>query len=421
MRLRWILPLLSMALASAFVPLSMAEDKPGAPAPAAAPDVQAPPAPPASPAPAPAIQAAPANPEAKRAARMLIEEGLRASHAATIFSDLRRSLREVYIPSIRDSIEGNTPGVPPLDPKTAAALAKVLTVMDYARKAGDELDVALTENREAMISDAAEQLAKTAQPGEIEDVRKALDLPAVRKAFDALYAMSKLLTGFTYEDSRTFARFSAWTKAQNIAWEQALRGLEPGSGKPVPSAEKIAKAQALVNDVYSASHADEMVADVSRFVREVYAGTAPIGDKERQELIQQAQQWEFLYNMQKALALAAAPSVLAATFSDEQLEAMHKFVRSPAFAKLFNLVRDTVKAGTALTKEEALEAQKAVKELGEKAQERERNAGEKDRIEKEWNALAEKWTNIIKNRISPKTREGLERALEDLQREDTPL
>ena len=415
MRLRWILPLLSMALASAFVPVSLAEDHPAASAPAPAPDVQAPPAP------APAVQAPPANPEAKRAARMLVEEGLRASHASEIFSDLRRTLREVYIPSVRDLIEGSTPGVPPPDPKATAALAKLLTFLDYAHKAGDELDVALTENREAMISDTAEEIARTAQPGEIEELRKALELPAVRKAFDTVYAMSKLVTGFSYEDSRTFARFSAWAKGQNIAWDEALHGLEPGNGKPVPSAQKMVKAQALVNDLYAASHADEMAADVSRFVREVYAGTAPMSDQERQELILQAQQWEFRYNMQKAVALAAAPSVLASTLTEEQLEAVHKFVRSPAFAKLFDLVRNTVKAGTALTKEEALEAQKAARELEEKARERERSTGEQDRIEKEWNALAEKWANTIRDRISPDTRTGLDRALEDLQREDTPL
>ena len=157
-----------------------------------------------------------ADPQVKQAARGLIEEVLKITHAADIFGDLRRTLREVYIPGVRDFVMGNTPGVAAPDPKTAAAAAKVLTFMDYARKAGDELDVALSENREAMISDVAEQMAKTAKAADIDDVRATLKLPAVTKGLDALYAVSKLLTGFSYEDSRTFSAFSAWASRQDL-------------------------------------------------------------------------------------------------------------------------------------------------------------------------------------------------------------
>lgn len=403
MRLRWILPALLMMCAGAFAPVSLAQDKPTA-------EVQAP----AANAPAP-------NPEVKQAARALIEEGLKASHAAEIFRDLRKTLAEVYIPAVRDLIQGSTPGVPPPDAKTAAALAKVLTFMDYARKAGDELDVALAENRDAMISDAAGQIAKTAELAEIADIRKALDLPAVHKTLDAVYAMTKLVTGFSYEDSRTFSGFSAWAQQQDLDWEHALPGMGPGAGKPVPSKQKMAKAQAFVNDLLAVSHADEIAADVSRFMREVYAETAPMSEEDREELIQQVQQYEFLYNMQKAVVLAAAPSVVAATLSDDQLAVMHKFVRSPAYAKLFDLVRDAVKAGTALTKEDVLEAQKSFKDLEDKAQKHERSAEEQDKAQAEWDALIEKWTNTLKDRISPDTRSGFDRSLEDLQSEDAPI
>jgi len=361
-----------------------------------------------------------ADPEVKQAARSLIEEVLQLSHAPEIFSDLRRTLREVYIPAVRDLVLGNTPGIAAPGPKTAAGLAKLLTFMDYVRKAGDELDAALAENREAMISDAAAQIAKTAKAAEIDDVRAALKLPAVTKGLDAFYAISKLLTGFSYEESRTFSGFSAWASHQDFDLQQESP-VTPGNGGAVPSKQKIAKAQALVNDMISISHIDEMTADANRFIGEVYVETAPLPEEDRQALREQAQQFEFMYNVQKALVLAAAPSVMAATLSDEQLAVMHRFVRSPAFAKLFDLLRNAVKAGTAFTKEDILEAQNSFEALEKKAKAQERSAAEQDKVKAEWDALTEKWTEILKNRISPETRSGLEQALEDLQDEGSPI
>ncbi len=394
MRFRSLLPAMFMAFAASFAPLTLAQDQPPV-------EIQA-------------------DPAVKQAARSLIEEALQLSHAAEIFSDLRRTLREVYIPAVRDMVLGNTPGIAAPGPNLAAGLAKLLTFLDYVRKASDELDIALSENREAMISDVAAQIAKTAKAADIDNVRATLKLPAVTKALDALYAASTLLTGFSYEDSRTFSGFSAWASRQDFDLQQALPGA-PGNGIAVPSKQKIAKAQALVNDLISISHIDEMVADANRFVDEVYAETAPLPEEDRQELRDQAQQFEFMYNVQKAVVLAAAPSVVAATLSDEQLAVLHGFVRSPAFAKLFNLLRSAVKAGTAFTKEDILEAQKSLEALEKKAKAEERSASEQDKVKAEWDALTEKWTEILKNRISPETRSGLERALEDLQDEGAPI
>ena len=72
----------------------------------------------------------PANPETKSIAQGLIEDGLQASHAAEIYADLRRTLREVYIPVLRNLVQGDFPGVPSPDVKTAAAMAKAR----YARR-----------------------------------------------------------------------------------------------------------------------------------------------------------------------------------------------------------------------------------------------------------------------------------------------
>jgi hypothetical protein len=360
-----------------------------------------------------------ADPELKDAARGLIEDALKVSHAAEIFADLRRTLREVYIPAFRDMVQGGVPGVPAPDARTAAKMAKLLTVLDYARKAGDELDAALSENREAMISDAAGQIAKTAKPFEIKDVREVLKLPAIRKGLDAFYAMTKLITGFSYEDSRTFSAFSAWAGRQELDVQQALPGA-PGNGA-VPSKRKIAKAQALVSDLVTVTHVDEMVADVKRFVRDVYAETAPMSEEDREELRSQADQFEFMYNMQKAVTLAAVPSVAAAALSEEQLAAIHGFVRSPAFAKAFDLLRDAVHSGTAFTKDDILEAQKAFETLERNAKARERDEGSHDKAKAEWDALLDKWAGIIESRISPETRSGLERSLKDLQDESAPI
>ncbi len=418
MRFRLLLPAFLMACAGAFAAASIAQDKPALPD---QPAIQNKPAGQDK----PAVQEKPAveaqvDPQVKQVARGLIEEFLQLTHAAGIFSDLRRTLSEVYIPAVRDFVTGDTPGVGAPDPKTAAAAARVLTYMDYLRKAGDELDVALFENREAMISDVAGQMAKTAKAADIDDVRAALKLPAVTKGLDALYAITKLLTGFSYEDSRTFTAFSAWASRQDLDLQKGFPGM-PQPGDAVPSKHKIAKAQALVNDFLSISHLDEMVENSHRFMRDVYAETAPIPEGDRQALREQADQFEFLYNMQKAVVLAAAPSVIAATLTDDQLAIVDGFVRSQAFGKLSGFIRAAVSAGTAFTKEDILEARKSFENLEKKAKGEERSAAAEDKIKAEWDALADKWTGILKKRISPETRSGLDRALEELKEQGAPI
>jgi hypothetical protein len=395
MRLKSIISGVMIAAAGALAPASVAQEKPPQ-------------------------TAVPVNAEAKRLAQSLIEEALQAAHAAEIYADLRRTLREVYIPVMRELVQGDYPGVPAPDAKTAAAMAKVLTLMDYVRKAGDELDSALSENRDAIISDVAEQVAKTAEVPEIKDVRDVLQLPAVRKTLDAFYAMTKLMTGFSYEDSRSFSEFSAWVNGLNFDFSQGVPGTT-GHPPVEPSKRKLARAQAFMEDLIRVSHLDEMVADVKRFVRDVYAETAPMSGEERQELLDQIDQFDFTYNMQKAMAIAVAPTVVAAALTDEQLATLHGFVRSPAFVRAFDLCRNLVKAGTAFTKEDILGAQKSFEELDRKSKIRERSSDEQDKSKAEWTALARKWTEILKNRISPETRSGLEKALDDLQGGEPPI
>jgi hypothetical protein len=395
MRLRPIICGVLIAAAGAVAPASIAQEKPP-------------------------LAAAQTNAEAKRLAQALIEEALQTAHAAEIYADLRHTLRDVYIPILRDLVQGSYPGVPAPDPNTAAVMAKLLTLLDYVRKAGDELDIALDENHDAIASDIAEEIAKTAEVPEIKEIRDVLALPAVRKSFDAIYAATKLVTGFSYEDSLSFAEFSAWARDLNFDVSQAVPGT-PGKPSSPPSKRKLAQAGAFVDDLVRLSHLDEMVGDVRRFMREVYAETAPMSDEDRQELRDQIDQYEFTYNMQKTMVVAMAPTFIATALTDEQLSTLHGFIRSRAFAKAFDLIRNVVKAGTAFTKDDVVAAQKSFDALTNKANSKDLSSEEKERSEAAWKALITKWTEILKNRISPETRSGLEKSFEELQGDDIPI
>ena len=358
------------------------------------------------------------DPQAKRVAQSLIEEALGLSHAAEIFDDLRRTLRDVYIPVMRGLVQGDYPGVPEADVASASALAKMLTFMDYLRKAGDELDVALSEYRGAMLSDFSEQMAKAANASELSDARRLFDLPATRKTLDAAYAMSKLVTGFSYDDSRTFSEFSAWARNLNLDITQVVPGNQDRT-KPVPSGRKVLKAQAFMNDLMRISHLDEIVADAECFARDVYAETVPASPEDREKLRHDIEQYAFMYNLQKAVVIGIAPSVVAASLTDEQLETLTGYLHSPAFAKAFDLLRDAVKSATAYTKEDILEAQKSITDLDEKS--KLRNPEEREKAKAEWSALIDKWTEKIKEKISPETRKGLEQSMDELQLRDVPM
>ncbi len=358
------------------------------------------------------------DPQAKRVAQGLIEEALGLSHAAEIFDGLRRTLRDVYIPVMRGLVQGDYPGAPEADVATASALAKMLTFMDYLRKAGDELDAALSEYRGAMLSDFSEQMAKAANASELSDARRLFDLPATRKTLDAAFVMSKLVTGFSYDDSRTFSEFSAWARGLNLDITQVIPGNQDRT-KPVPSGRKVLKAQAFMNDLMRISHLDEIVADAEGFARDVYAETVPASPEEREKLHRDIEQYAFMYNLQKAVVIGIAPSVVAASLTDEQLETLTGYLHSPAFAKAFDLFRDAVKSATAYTKEDILEAQKSITDLDEKS--KLRNPEEREKAKAEWSALIDKWTEKLKEKMSPETRQGLEQSMDELQLRDVPM
>ena len=51
------------------------------------------------------------------------------------------------------------------------------------------------------------------------------------------------------------------------------------------------------------SHLDEMVADAECFARDVYAETIPASPEEREKLRNDIEQYEFMYNLQKAVVI----------------------------------------------------------------------------------------------------------------------
>ena len=359
-----------------------------------------------------------ADPAGMAIAQNLIEQGLKFSHAAEIFDALRHTLRDVYIPMIRGLVQGDYPGAIQPDAAAASALAKLLTFLDYAGKAGDELDAALSANRSAMISDLARQMAKDADASELGDARRIFDLPAARKTMDAVYAASKLITGFSYEDSKTFSAFASWAKNLNLDISRILPGGQDNMG-PVPSGSKILKAQAVVNDFMRMSHLEEVATNVETFARDVYAETVPASPGEREKLRRDIDQYQFMYNLQKAVVIGISPSVIAASLTDEQLDALAGYLHSPAFAKAFDLVRDAVKSATAYTKDDVLEAQKTFKDLDEKS--KLKSPEEREKSKAAWSALIDKWTDTLKDRISPETLKGLEQSLDDLQLRDAPM
>lgn len=352
----------------------------------------------------------------ERAARDLVVEALPASRVPEIYQDLRRTLREVYLPAMRDAAYGNVPGLPAPDPKMAEAVAKLMTLLTYALKASDELEPVLAAERDAMVSDAGVLLAKHSKLTEIDNLREMLRMTAARKSFDTVYAASRLVTGFNHDETRSMQEFSAWaSQAAARATNGAMQQPEGGT----PSPEKVAKAQALVNDLLRVSRIEDMAADAIRFAREVVLPVAPGTEEERADLKAQIDQYEFNYNMQKGMMVAAAPALIAQFATDEQLGKLHDFVRSPACAKTFQLLYDVVRAATAFTVPDL----KTVIEFGEKANAsgdlNPRTPEQEAAAEADWEALRQKWSDKLMASLSPETRDGLERSIKALEAMDT--
>lgn len=340
------------------------------------------------------------------AARELIAEVLTASRTPEIYQDVRTTVRTIWLPVMNDTLSGKIPGAMPVDPNMAAMMTKMVAVVSYSSKAADEIDPVLASNREAMIADISALIAKHFTADEIANIRGTLRLSAARKSFDALYTTSRLITGYTYEETRAAQEFSGWT--QKLAMEFASGAVQPQT----PTPDRVAKAQAIVAELLRVGHFDEMVADAVRFAREVVLKTLPMDQQEAVRM--QIDQLEFQYNLQKQVVVATAPSAIASYLNDENLDKLAAFVRTPAVAKMFSLLFDTEKSLTKYTVQDITSARTYFEDLQKNGKIRERTEEEKKAFEADAGLLSAKWSEKLLNAVSPQTREGLMQAVNEL-------
>lgn len=353
-----------------------------------------------------------------RALADFISRALAPSRLPEIYADLRRAVGEVYLPALRDTLDGGTSDQPDFDEEDIVTFKAVADFLEYSLKASNELEPFLSDNRDAIILDFATLQAKYTSSAEIEALSELLELPAMRKIFNTLYAASRLVTGYSYDDMRSYYTQSAWLNdlSSSLADNPGL-----GPEKQPPSAEKIAKAGALITDLFRVSRLDEMVQDIVRFAKDVQSEANLALEDEDTDVKSQIEWLEFFYNLQKSIAMSAGPSMLATLFTDEQLNQLHLFILSPVTTKTFGFVHETVRSATSLTPQDI----RALKRFSEKAEQEglflKRPPDEQAQLRQEIDALAAIWRDRAWEYLTPETREGLVQAIERLEqiRKDT--
>ncbi len=349
----------------------------------------------------------------------LLAKALAPSRLPEIYADVRRSVREVYLPTIRATLQDGIPGQPAPEPDDADKLAKLATFLDYALRASDELAPVLADSRDAIIRDVAGLLANYFTKAEIDVLAELLDMPAMRKLFNTVYASTRLLTDYNYEEIRSYYALTAWLAELQFDL-QDNPFTQPDA--PAPSPEKVAKAQSIVGDLLRVSRLDEMVADILRFAKEVKLDSSLVPEGERDNVREGIEQGEFFYNLQKSLVLSVGPSLLAATLTGDQLDKLHLLVLSPVVAKSFGLLHEVVRSATAFSKADIAGFDALSNRAKNDGLFEERSPEADAQLEAEAKALGEKWRERLFASLKPETREGLERAiaaLEAMKREQT--
>lgn len=346
--------------------------------------------------------------EKQQLAVLLIEETVQASRVPEIYTDLRRAVATLYLPYMKEQLaEGE---FSQFGPEVREQVEAVSRLLDYALRAAEELEPVWAENYNAMIGDVAGLLAEQATSEQLHLAGEMLRTPAARKGFSTLYAYSRLLTAFTIEDVRQSKAMSAWMKDLKFDAEN-----NPFTNQEVtpPPRERVAKAEAIVADLMRVSRIDDMVAEITRFTRDVVLNVETLDEAKRKEVREGIEKFEFYYNLGKSMAVAVAPSSLAAALDDDQLAKFHLLILSPVMAKSFGLFHDLIREATSFTSRDISEFSALAEEAEEANQPR--SPAEKREAKAEWDALVAKWREVFESRLSPETREGLERAAEDLQ------
>lgn len=347
--------------------------------------------------------------ERQRKLTELIVRAIPASRVPEIYTELRHAVRELYLPAMRDML--NDPETAKLDPERTRKLAAVVPLMDYGLRAAQELDPIIADLREALIADVVSLQAKYVTDEEIRLLGEFLNITATRKAFNTVYALSRFFTGYNQEDVRSSREMMATMRKWNIDGE-ANPFLQ--KDKPLPSREKVAKAEAIMTDLLRISRVDDIVSEIVGFLRNVVLEVDSLKPEEIESVRAGLEQFEFYYNLLKPMAVGAAPSGIAAMMTEEQLREYHLMLQSPVMAKSFNLLHGFVREATSFTKQDIKEF-RALAEKGEDAKEKlDENAEAQARMNADWESLGEKWRERVMNALSPDTRQGLEKAIADL-------
>jgi hypothetical protein len=335
----------------------------------------------------------------------LLNEALLASRTAEIYADIRHVVRELYLPYFKELSRNDRASA---DPEFAARIAVIIPVLDYGLKAADELDPVLEANRGAMLGDVASLLAKYMTREEIRLAGEMLSTPAARKGFNVLYAVSRLITGYNREDMRASNELTEWMRGLNF---DLKNNPFADSEAPPPPPERVAKAEAVVADFMRVSRLDDMVADIIRFTNDVLLQVETLDEDEREQIRVGVQRLEFFYNLGKSMSVAAAPVALASVLDDEQLAQFHLMVSSPLTANSFGLVYDIVRQATSFTRSDISQFRQLAAEA--EASKSSMDPEARRLMEADWDALHEKWHDRLWASLSPETRTGLERSIDD--------
>ncbi len=349
--------------------------------------------------------------ERKQALADILTRTLPASRLPEIYADLLYAFGELYLPAMREML--NDPETSGRDPETAAKLGVLVPVIDYALRAAKELDPVLTSSRDELIADIAAHQAKYASEEEIRFLREFLDTPATRKGFNTLYAFSRFLTAYDQQDLQSSKEMSAWMSEWKFD-SKANPFAQPDM--PPPSPEKVAKAGAIVTDFLRVSRVDDMVSEIVNFMRNVVLKVDALKPEEAEMVQSGLQQFEFYYNLGKSVAVAMAPSGIAAAMTEDQLGKFHLMVLSPVMAKSFNLLYTAVREATSFTEQDIADVRRLA-EKGEASSEKwSGNPELQAQMNAEWEELAERWRARFENALTPETRDGLEKSLAAFQR-----
>ena len=342
----------------------------------------------------------------QRRAFRLIEETLRIARIDAIYSEIRFAARELYLPYYQSfALKLKERGADPEQVHNAEALTRFL---GFAVAASDELEPVLDRRRDEIIADYAAVFARHMTNEQLDLVQDALATPAARKFGNIIYAYSRIVTGYNKADFRSLDEIVDLALDMNI--EIGENPLEPGDGPPPPP-ESVEKAEAIVADLLRISRFDDIVADIVRFGNNTLLKLDSLEPSERTEIRNGIHQIQFYYNLAKSMAVAVAPSALANSASLADLDKLHRIVLTPVVSKSFDLIYDLVRETMSFSTLD-LTTMKRLAKRGEKLEEQ--DSGDSEKAGKEFEALGEKWAEILLNSLTPETRLGLEESMDAL-------